>query len=301
MEPLTTGTHHAVPMDAYHGPCTPGPGVSASDLKRIIPSLKGRCPQWALHRWSHNPARLHDDDTDAMSLGTAAHTLILDGEAVFEARYTRKPDGMNFSTKEGKAWRADAESAGKEVLSSAAYDSCVAMAEAVYSHKAASKLLTGGHPEVTAIAQDPHTGLWLKARPDYLRPGIAINLKTALSAELEAFQRQSWSLGYHVSAAVTADVMALLGQQIAYAYVIVEKDAPHCVAVRTMEAGWLEAGRTLYRGALNTYAACVASGEWPAYGDAAEDMPLPPWSAPQMQRIYADAQAPQPFPKQEAA
>lgn len=43
-------------------------------------------------------------ETEAMKIGTAFHTYILENHKFFD-NYVIKPDGMSFTTKDGKAWR----------------------------------------------------------------------------------------------------------------------------------------------------------------------------------------------------
>ena len=71
-------------------------GVNQSSLKKILISP------------AHYQAALKDRliPTPAMQMGTAAHCLILDGQAAFDGAYVKKPDGIKLNTKEGKEWKA---------------------------------------------------------------------------------------------------------------------------------------------------------------------------------------------------
>jgi hypothetical protein len=145
-----------------------------------------------------------------------------------------------------------------------------------------------GRAEVTAIVQDKETGVWLKARPDYLRPGLAINYKTTRSAEKGRWMRQAWDLGYCVSAALTSDVLQQLGERVHYCFVTQEKTVPYLATARVLSDDHLQAGRMIYRRALQRFADCAAKGQWPGYADGVETIPYPPWA----ERILADMQGP---------
>ena len=53
--------------------------------------------------------------TDALRLGCAFDTMLTEGRSKFADEYVIKPEGMNFSNKEGKAWR-DAHCPNKDKL-----------------------------------------------------------------------------------------------------------------------------------------------------------------------------------------
>jgi hypothetical protein len=70
-----------------------------------------------------------------------------------------------------------------------------------------------------------------------------------------------------------------------FALVWVEKAPPHCVRVTVLTGADLERGRMQVRRAIDLFASCVASGEWPGPGGDrtdAEYLELPPWAAKQI-------------------
>lgn len=272
---LPTGIHFGVDMEHYLGDCCAGPSVSASTLFK----LHETCPARAIATHYLSPwGQQDEEDTGATALGTLAHTLILEGDAVFADRYAVKPEDMTFSTREGKAWRAEAEASGKEIVRAVDVEMARSFRDAIMAHPAARNAFTGGAPEVTAVTQDAETGIWLKARPDYLRKGLAINLKTADDASEAGWTRKNAvKFGYHVSAALCVDVLRDLGERAHYAFVIVEKKQPYCVAVRVLDDAFMEAGRIIYRRALATFAECLSAGKWTGYGDEVSTVPIPGW------------------------
>lgn len=269
---LTAGVHQGVDFPTYLAQCAPGPVVQATDLRR----LHERCPAWAFARWSGNPAKVEDGDSDATAFGKAAHAYLIEGATVFHARYAVKPAGLNLSTKVGIAWKAEHE--GRERIDAEDYDAIQAMARMIAAHSMARLALRDGLPEATAVVQDKETGLWMKCRPDYLTTRLAVNLKTTADNGADAFARQAWSLGYHIGAAMTSDILAALGRPVPYAFLCVEKSAPYIPAVRALSDRFLLAGRLIYRRALRRWADCLSSNRWPGYSDGVEVMSLMPWA-----------------------
>lgn len=279
---LGEGLHRNVPMETYHGNCAPGVSVSGS----VLFALHEGCPAKALAKHYLSPWPREDDATEAKSFGTAANTYLIEGEEAFAARYAVKPEDMNFSTNEGKAWKA--ENAGKEIVTFAEFEKITGMAVGLRMNEGTAGAFTEGEAEVTAIWKDAETGIYLKARPDWLRPRLAINYKTAKSVAREKWMRQAWDLGYCVSAAVTVDVLKALGHPVFYSFVCQEKTVPYLAKARVLSDDHLQGGRMIYRRALRSFADCIAAGKWDGYGDDVETIPYPPWA----ERILADIQSP---------
>ncbi len=279
---LGEGLHRDVPMDTYHGNCAPGPSVSGS----VLFALHEGCPAKALASHYLSPWPREDDDSEAKAFGTAANTYLIEGAEAFAARYAVKPEDMSFSTKEGKAWRA--EHADKTLVTFAEFEKIKGMAIGLQQNEGTANAFAEGEPEVTGIYKDPDTGIYLKVRPDWLRPRLAINYKTAKSLAREKWMRQAWDLGYCVSAALCVDVLKALDHPVFYSFVCQEKTVPYLAVSRVLSDDHLQAGRMIYRRALRTFADCVASGKWPGYSEGVETIPYPAWA----ERILADIQGP---------
>jgi hypothetical protein len=61
-------------------------------------------------------------------------------------------------------------------------------------------------------------------------------------------------------------------------HVVVEKDAPHCVALYELPGEDIERGRLLNRRAIDLFARCIERNEWPGYADDPKPVGLPIWS-----------------------
>lgn len=190
--------------------------------------------------------------------------------------------------------------AGRTILQPEQWEQLIRMRDAVMAHPAARALLSvKGWSELSAYWTDPVTGELCRCRPDYWRhDGVIIDVKTTEDASEEAFARSIASWRYHVQNPFYIDGCAEALRQsdnysafdgnpppvsTAFVFLAVEKTA--CVvngksmgvAVYVLDADSVALGRALYRANLDTYAQCVASGEWPGYGDRIKPIRLPAW------------------------
>lgn len=264
-------THHpSLKNDDYHSLAA----VSPSGLK-----VFARSP---LHYYDQflAPDREVIEPTPQMQLGTCAHTAILEPH-LFSSQVVVAPD-FNLRSKAGKEEaRIFAEaSEGKIVLSRSAFDSVRRMADAVHSHREAAAILSlPGRREATYTWTDHSRShpIDCKTRPDYHTEdrSMVVDIKTTKDASRAAFERQTASLGYHVQAAWNVDA---LGAEF-FLTIAVESTRPFAVAVYPASQGLLDAGRRRISFALGRLAECLASGEWPGYGESLLDpLDLPRWN-----------------------
>lgn len=105
------------------------------------------------------------EETDAMRHGTAIHHAVLEPET-FESRYTQKPEGMSFATKDGKAWRE--ENKDKEILTFEQYETCRGIRQSIYNDEITKAIFSKGSAEHSFFWIDDETGVHCKCRPDWL-------------------------------------------------------------------------------------------------------------------------------------
>jgi hypothetical protein len=141
-------------MEAYHSQLTIAPSISSSGLRTI----ENKSP---LHYWATsylNPDRVEDDDdTEAMILGRAAHTLLL-GEDGFRDDYVIRPDKYENDDGDWKPWNGNAtvckewlaarKSEGKTVLLKSQVEAINGIAEQLSRNRDALDLLRGRHRPV---------------------------------------------------------------------------------------------------------------------------------------------------------
>ena len=229
----------------------------------------------SLLHWKKNVYK----DSAAFALGTAVHSELLepDKNAVLCGPDTRR----------GKAWamaRTQAELEDKTLLIKEDYDACQGMVQSVLSNTEAYSLLKHSKAlkEVSVFSKDPLTGLELKARPDLFIPeeGILLDVKTTRDASPKngGFERQFFSLGYHVQAAFYTHVLELEGYEIKeFIFLAVEKEPPYAVQMHYLHPEVLKFGMLQVRDVLgqmkDVEGKDVDSTGWPARNNIL----LPKW------------------------
>ena len=293
-EPLITapGIYDGISAEDYHGrEICDAPSISSSGLKTIIEKSP-------LHYWWNsplNPNRPAEDSKRHFAIGKAAHDILL-LESRWPERYHVLPEGFNANATKAQAdaiaARDEAAAAGLTVLRAEDAALAEAMAAALRRNRFAMAALTNGLPEQTLACKDRETGVWLRARPDFLphKRLFIPDLKTAADASPEGFRRAMAAHGYHQSAALYLDVIeGVFGERPqAFFFVVIEKEAPHCVALYQIPEDDIQRGRMLNRKAIQTFADCLSRDRWPGYADDVTPLPLPAW---EQRKIDAAADA----------
>lgn len=180
---------------------------------------------------------------------------------------------------------------GKEIITADEHAQLQAMRDAVMNHPAAAGLLTSvpGIAEISAYWNDPITGALCRCRPDFWRAdGILVDLKTTDDASPEGFAKSLYNWRYHVQHPFYLDGCRQAIEQggaggldvpspTHFVFIVVEKKAPHAVAVYKLDQDSVELGARQYRQDLDTFASCVASDTWPAFGDTVQQVGVPEW------------------------
>ena len=227
-----------------------------------------------------DPNRPANNPTPAMVNGTLVHACIFEPAEVAK-RYVVKPEGMSFTTKDGKAWR-DAQTL--EIVDLLDMEAALKQAAAVRALPEVGELLKDGRGEVSAFWTDDETGTLCKCRPDWVVPAgdgvILVDGKTATDASPEGFGRAIWNLGYHIQAAWYCDGYAKASGKPVHGFVFaaVESAWPHAAAAYMLGENVLEAARGINRRLVRQHAGCVKSGKWPAYQAGVSLINLPKWA-----------------------
>ena len=242
------------------------PALSASGAKLIL-----KTP--AHYRWAMD----HPTTSQTFNLGHAVHSLILGGRPVTMVQ------SDDYKTKAAREERDRALTMGAIPLTRTEHAQVAAMAEAVLNHPLAAALFTDGQPELSIYTTDPETGVALRSRPDWIG-NVIVDLKTTVNANPADFDRIAWTYHYEQQAAWYLDEVARAGimpDEDRLLFVNVEKSPPYLVSVTELDAEALRIGRTRNREAIDTFARCVATGEWPGYPAIEHLVPLPTYAAMQ--------------------
>jgi len=256
-----------------------------------------RCPAWFKYR-RENP----QETTPALRWGSIVDEAVFTptefarNSVVLPADAPSRPTERNRKAKKPSEetiraiefWdKFDAENAGKDVITAEENATLNATVAAIQNHTSAARLFTTGERLVQSSLfwSDPQTGVAMRARPDMIvrRSGherdIIVDLKTAESAEREAFGKAANTWRYHVQAAIyTAAWKQITGRDAAFVFVVVEKKEPYLVACYVASARMLVTGEKHFRRDLAAYAECLQSGNWPGYADTIQELELPVWA-----------------------
>lgn len=216
------------------------------------------------------------EETPALIIGSAVHCLTLEPD-LFNVRYVIAPK-IDKRTKAGKEQWADLEATGRIVLSEDDAEKILRIADAVRTHKTASKLITNGFAEVSIFTEI--NGVPAKCKCDYLRANVAIiDLKTTEDASKNGFMKSVIKYGYHQQAAWYLDCLESYGSPVdAFVFIAVEKTAPYAVGIYELDADTVQLGRELNERALRVYQDCLQTNVWQGYSEQIELLNAPSWA-----------------------
>jgi hypothetical protein len=168
------------------------------------------------------------------------------------------------------------------------------MVASVMANPQARELLQSpGRAQQSVRWQDQASGIWLKARFDYLcDDGAIVDLKTASDPTPDAWARQAHRLGYHRQAALYRD-----GKREALGYfglchgtflhIVVGSDEPFESFVYELEPAAIELGQRENAQDLDALAVCRDTGCWDSpYHGVINVLSFPRWAYAQEQREW---------------
>jgi hypothetical protein len=282
--PLITapGAYSNISNEDYHrNPnLLPEDSLSASGMKTLL----SKSPRHFWHGSAMNPNRPAEKDKAHYSIGKATHDVLL-LEDRWPTHYHVLPADFNGNATKAQAeWHAEREAArdaGKVILKHDEAQTVLAMAASLRANKLATALLTHGESEVTLAWQDEKTGVWLRARPDFLphKKQIIPDLKTCADGSEQGFSRAISNNGYAIAAAVYLEgIRVIFGEaDRAWVHIAIEKEDPHVCALWQLPPEDILRGHHLFRRAVNIFADCQRSGVWPGYADEPAMCGLPGW------------------------
>lgn len=268
--------------EEYHADPVPGGSLSSSGAKLLLPPS---APAVFRYRQQHPEHRREYD------LGHAAHKKVLGVGSAIEI-----VDALDYKTKAAREARDAAYAAGKVPLLPHEDAQTDEMAAAVMAHPIAGALFAQGRgePEQTLIWQDEATGVWRRARLDWMaRLGggrlLIGDLKSAARAAVEFLPKVVHDFSYYQQAAWYLDAVRALGvgdDTADFVFVFVEKTPPYLVQMARLDDQALAIGAARNRQALEIFRDCNASGLWPGYDPDIAVISLPAWAARKYEESY---------------
>lgn len=289
--PANDGWYKKVSEEIYRGDKE---SLSSSGARLLLP------PSTPAHY------RASQDEPETTSkvydYGHAAHKMVLgEGGQIFmldpaihgvdaKGKRSDRPASCGKWIAASKAARNE----GKIPMAKAEIQKAQRMAGRVYQNPLAAALLAEGKPEVSGYWHDDETGVRLRVRFDFLpdRPGrlIIVDYKTAEDASQDAFERACASYGYHIQDAWYREAARQLGidDDPAFIFIVQEKKPPYEVNVIQLDPEHVELGARQARRAIETFAQCRESKQWPGYGDGPVTAKLPAWAVKRIEQSLGD-------------
>lgn len=252
-----------IPSDEYHEAARRGEFLSSHLLSDFR-----HCP---LLYHKKMAGLIEPKDSDALRLGRAIHTLILEGEAKFDEEFTVSGGPVNARTGEpyGKrtnAYREWLESQKKEVVDPEEYGFFGKLRESVWLHPIARRLLAKGRAEGTVRTRIDGEPVQIRMdwfNPDFEGGPVICDLKTCDS--LDGFLRVGMEYSYPEQLAFYQEAFAAAsgGVRPGIRFIAVEKREPYRCAVVMPTDDLVEQSRAKNRRALALLKECRATGLWP--------------------------------------
>jgi PDDEXK-like domain of unknown function (DUF3799) len=270
---LTEAEYHADPVTV------PGGSLSCSGAKKLLPPS---CPARFEYDRRHPP-----EPKEHLEFGTAAHKLVLGTGPDLEV-----VPGDRWDTRAAKQQIAEIRARGAVPVKERDMQAVQDMATALRQTRLAAAMLDPGCglAEQSIVWQDAATGVWRRARTDFLRwPAttegrmITVDYKTATSADLESVRAAVARYCYHMQDPWYRDAVAAAGldDDPAFCFVFQEKTPPYLVNVVQLDDAAVRAGQERNRLACEIFRDCTAAATWPGYCDYTPDpdvISLPPWA-----------------------
>ena len=274
-------------------------GMSFEDYLAVDAMSQSGMKTLARSAW-HYRHRQPVKPTRRMFTGTLAHCALLEPDAL-AARYVvapdnapRRPTAAQWAAKKpsldsaaAMAWWADfnARASGREVVTHEEFTITQQQLQAVLAVPELEALLRQGEAEVSVFWIDAETGIYCKARPDFVHAlpdgrDILLDLKTTADESPAGFARIAANLGYYrQDAHYRAGWQAATGREVAAFLFAAVSAAPPVLAVPyLLDDEALELGERERRRLLARYADSLRTDAWPAYGAGVQMLSLPAWA-----------------------
>lgn len=251
-----------ISAEEYHRDPCPEPSLSAS----IIHTMLSCSPAHARHEHPRLNPDLVRKHSETFDLGIAAHAYLLEGRVGFVLIEAR-----DFKTAAAQQARDAAYAAGKTPLLAHRWKEVMAMVEAINRQLDAQadkpRPFRDGKPEQTIIWREDD--VYCRARLDWLRDDFTEihDLKTtSASANPEQWSRALYGNGADVQAAYyRRGLKAVTGSDARFRFVVAENFAPYATSVMALGPMAMDLAEKKIRFALDLWARCLSTGDFPAY------------------------------------
>lgn len=248
-------------------------GVSISTLKHIRPTPA---------HLKHYLETEREESSAEQIIGTLVHQTLLEPERPWPQIAERTED-INLRTKEGKAWRAEQQSAGKIIMTSAELEELNRCVKACLRSPRVMELLGKGRAEVS-IFESAHMDVGLdvavKGRLDFVPDDhpVLIDIKAVRDASPAAFGKAVVDYEWHRQAAWYLDLWNHEGvdHRDGFLWIALEKPTG-LLAFYVCPPDLEQKGREDNARDLALYAECKRTNTWPGYPEQVQTLTVPAW------------------------
>ena len=179
----------------------------------------------------------------------------------------------------------------KTIVSKTLWENAHAMRDGVMANPDAANLLSEGKAEVSVWGQitvqwcedDELETLLTKCRPDWLREGLCLDLKTCSCSSPNTFARDAAKFGYDLQQVHYMETLKSAGIPCEdFLFIAVESVPPYMAQVYIIPDREIEVVRERYWRILNQIQQCLTSNRWPGYAEPVSYLNLPQWHLNQM-------------------
>lgn len=278
-EDFTPGVYPDIPENDYHaGIFGPVESLSSSEAKSLL--IAPKVYQWRkTHPYGPRKAFDFGHMVHGLVLGTGLDVVTIPEDLLSASGAA--------NTKAAKEFVAAARAKGQLPVKETELEEPRACAQAVLTDPVAGPLFDRGIPERSIYAPDPVTGVWMRGRLDWTTDAdgatVLVDLKTtAGDASLSDFSREAARLDYAVQREWYRRIWELTTGEYAprFIHVVVSKTPPYLVNVFEFDATFEYIGKAKVAEALETFAHCRESNEWPGYAPTIKQLPAPAYYGP---------------------
>lgn len=261
---------HDIPRAQYHAdPCVE-PSLSSSIGKILLDRSPAHA--WVAHP-GLNPKHVAEE-ADRFDLGTAAHSLILQGLGDFAII-----DAPDWRTKAAKDARDDARLAGKTPLLAHRLPMVWAMQTAL-QRQIQPYPFEDGKPEQALVWKEGP--IWCRALLDWLPDSgnVYVDYKTTeASAHPGAWSRILFATGGDFQAAFyRRGIRAVLGvESPVFRYIVQESSPPFAASIVELSPGAIDMGDRMVQAAIDLWTRCMETKRWPGYSSKPVTVDPPTW------------------------
>lgn len=267
------------PMGVVHG-------LSFEDYLTVDAMSQSALKEMAKSPW-HYANRVEVKQTRPMLNGSLVHCARLEPDALSQ-RYVIVPEEApkrpteaqwnakkpNDSSRAAMEWWTawGEEAAGRTVIEAKDYMVTQLQLDALNANVQIAEDMSDGHSEVSVFWIDTATGVYCKARPDYVRSAtngdILTDLKSVMDESPRGFGRAAARLKYHIQRAhyVSGWQIATGRKVVAFSFAAVTNAPPVLAMPYLLPDDWAQQGEEERAQLLALYAECKRTDTWPAYG-----------------------------------